>query len=240
MDCSSLANININANGFNENYHKYKETHLPPIKTKKYKNYYETSGIKKFVEPSSNDIKFFDKIFAKNKNWNFFLDSFSIDNDRSGYTRPVKTTAVYIHDEKELNQQDLDLLKSEFHSEKDLLNFLSEKELQIKIISKNDDMHEIKKDEFFILRSICQEIEPNKGFINIYEFDTMRQRFAGRNLKLLAWITIPLETKYYFDLTKLVHFGRHLIVKPINAHTVGSGINIDFKSIHFFGGVVRV
>jgi hypothetical protein len=202
-----------------------------------YLNKYEISGIKKFLVPAEKDPKFFEKVFQKNQNWNFIFDSFTINNMGSGYTCPLKTAAVYIHDEKELNQQDLDLLQVEFHNEKDLLNFLSQ---QKKFHDLNEKYSQLKKDEFLVLQHIVEEISGNEKLI-FYEFDTMNQRFAGRNLKLFAWITIDPETQKFFDLTKLVHFGRHLIVKPLNANRKNYyDKNIDFKSIHFFGGVVHI
>jgi len=202
-----------------------------------YLNKYEISGKKKFLEPAEKDPKFYEKVFQKNQNWNFIFDSFTINNMGLGYSCPLKTAAVYIHDEKDLNQQDLDLLQVEFHNEKDLLTFLSQQKTFNHL---NEKYSQTKKDEFLILQHIVEEISGKEKLI-FYEFDTMSQRFAGRNLKLFAWITIDPNTQKFFDLTKLVHFGRHLIVKPLNANRINTyDKNIDSKSIHFFGGVVHI
>jgi len=194
---------------------------------------FNLSGVKKFMEPAIDDANFFEKIFKKNLNWNFFLSCFTINNNEYGYTCPVKTIAVYIHDEMVLNEDDLNLLKNEFFTENHLLNFI---QYENKIF--NENSQEI-KEKFTILNS--HKENNNDGFVSFYEFDTMKQRYLGKNLKLLMWITIPVKSEKYFELEKLVHFGRHIIVKLINANKNNDyDDNIDIRSLHFFGGVIHI
>ena len=74
--------------------------------------------------------------------------------------------------------------------------------------------------------------------ITFYELDTMNQRFFGSNLKLLGWICISDNTNILFSLSKLNHFGKHIIIKLIDRNYLSEDdSNIDFKTLNFFGGL---
>jgi len=137
-----------------------------------------------------------------------------------------------------LNKQDLELLKNDFFSLNNLINFFERENDKFKYNNLNED--KISSDNIDLYSVINKQYSPNNEEI-IIEFDTMRQRFFGKNLKLLMWITVPKGTKICYNLQKLVHFGRHLIIKPIKYQTIEDQNEeyIDIKSIHFFGGVLN-
>ena len=157
----------------------------------------------------------------------FYLDAFYVDN-KGGYACPIKTFVIYIHDVCELNQDDLALLSNVFQTEEDLNNFIDKENYFLK---------EKNLEKFSVIKKEIRE--ENK--IMFYELDTMNQRFFGMNLKLLGWVRIPDNTQEVFSLSKLKHFGKHLILKLINQNnSCEINWNIDFKTLNFFGGLLKI
>lgn len=150
----------------------------------------------------------------------FMLDSFFLSNHGWGFTCPVRTFAVFIHDDVELNEADLSLLSNTFNRENILKSFIENKECFSVLQNKRNDDHD--------------------QYLNYYEFDTLRQSYYGMNLKLLFWIETSLSSGRSFDLKKFEHFGKYIIVKLINAHRRNdSDDNIDFESLNFYGSTFQ-
>jgi len=142
-----------------------------------------------------------------------------------------------------LNKEDLELLSHELHTQKDLIDFI---EIENNIMNQNHKKNYNEEDNsinYSLKRlEICNKtVEILRGVdkILVYEFNTMKQRYYGNNLKLLLWVSIPNSTQRFFNLKKLNHFGRHIIVKPLNSNRSNNDNNIDVKNLNFFGSVIH-
>ncbi len=108
IELKNLIDESFNFNKYHCNYNKgiiytnadTKVRCFPDTCQKKENEKFSTSGINKFFLPSLKNMNFFKDIFLINSNWFYNLDSFTIDNNYYGYTCPIKTFAVYIHDNK--------------------------------------------------------------------------------------------------------------------------------------------
>ncbi len=142
-----------------------------------------------------------------------------------------------------MNKEDLELLSHELHTQKDLIDFI---EIENNIMNQNHKKNYNEEDNsinYSLKRlEICNKtVEILRGVdkILVYEFNTMKQRYYGNNLKLLLWVSIPNSTQRFFNLKKLNHFGRHIIVKPLNSNRSNNDNNIDVKNLNFFGSVIH-
>lgn len=171
----------------------------------------------------SDQEKILNKIQKKNTEkesksfTSFMINSCIFSNYDYRYTCPVKTFALFIHDDLVLNKADIELLAHQFHNESELINFLE------------------KNNRYQTFRCIRN----HKKQFAFYEFDTLRQRYFGNNLKLLLWVTTDTYNIKYLNLKKFEHFGKYLIIQLINSHKTNTrDNNIDVKFLQFTGSTL--
>ena len=171
----------------------------------------------KFSQSSTNfldDSKLLENFLLKD----YFALNFIYFNNNGFYTCPGKTVLIFIHDTKELTENDNKML------------------LEMKTANTLESLYNYVKSKDY-LKKINMKSEEK---IVHCEFDTLLQREKGMNLKLVFWLQIKQKNNYFVELKQFIHFGKFVLINFIDAIKTSDDSNIDFSKVFFFGNVLKM
>lgn len=159
------------------------------------------------------------------------------------YDQPATSLAFFIQDSEELNADDNQLLR--------LIQLIKNVEALRKVVKEmsygvdyDENIGDYKSfrpyDELLTTLKITEDEDKD---LTIVEFDTVRQRIFGRNLKLMMWISGKdlIGINSIIDLSPFNHYGKIFTVKFLERKEVVSYTsNLDFKTILAFGNILKL